>query len=124
MKFLRITAIFVVVVAAFVLFMHFYYRIDRQATASLIENYYDSTCAGKAAATCKHTGIIAGNRNKFNWLTEVTFISNRDTVLNDPVLGRVELKKNVPTVFPVTFIFTRDAYGKWQNSQRHPGSVK
>ena len=124
MKFLRTTLIFFVIVAAFVLFMHYYYRIDRQAAARLIETYYDSAYAGKAAVTCKHTGIVSGNSAKFNWLTEVMFISNRVTILTDPVLGKIELKKSIPITFPVTFVFSRDSDGKWQNTQILPGLVK
>ena len=124
LKFLRTTLIFFVIIALFVLFMHYYYRIDRQAAARQIETYYDSAYAGKAAVTCKHTGIVSGNRTKFNWFTEVIFISNRDATLTDPVLGKVELKKNTPVTFPVTFVFSRDTDGKWQNTQIIHGLVK
>lgn len=124
MKFLRTTLIFFAIIAAFVLFMHFYYRIDRQAAAGEIEAGYDSAYAGKAAVTCKHTGIISGSRNMFNWLTEVTFISNRDIILTDPVLGRIELKRNTPATFPVTFIFSREPGGKWRNTRTVPGIQK
>ncbi|MFA6104862.1 MAG: hypothetical protein WCV67_21430 [Victivallaceae bacterium] len=124
MKFLRTTLIFFALIAVFVLFMHYYYRIDRRAAAGQIETYYDSAYAGKAAVTCKHTGIISGSRIRFNWLTEVIFISNRDTILTDPVLGRIDLKKNTPATFPVTFVFSRDSGGKWRNSQILPGNVK
>jgi hypothetical protein len=124
LKFLRTTLIFFVIVAAFALFMHYYYKIDRQATARQIETYYDLAYAGKAAITCKHIGIISGGRAKFNWLTEVTFVSNRDTVLTDPASGKIELKKNTPLTFPATFVFSRDSGGKWRNIQILPGIVK
>ncbi len=124
MKFLRTTLIFFVIVAAFVLFMHYYYRIDRQAAAMQIEAAYNSAYAGKAAVICKHTGIVSGSRTRFNWLTEVTFLSNRDIILTDPVLGKIELKKNTPATFSVTFIFVKDQNDKWQNTQILPGIVK
>lgn len=124
MKFLRTTLIFLAIIAAFVLFMHFYYRIDRQATARQIETVYDAAYAGKAAVTCKHIGIISGNSARFNWLTEVTFISNRDIVLTDPALGRIDLKKNTPATFPVTFVFSRDSTSKWRNTMTIPGIQK
>lgn len=124
MKFLRTTFIFFVIVAAFVLFMHYYYRIDRQAAAMQIESAYNSAYAGKAAVICKHTGIVSGSRTRFNWLTEVTFLSNRDIILTDPVLGKIELKKNTPATFSVTFIFVKDQNDKWQNTQILPGIVK
>jgi hypothetical protein len=124
LKFLRTTLIFFAIIAAFVLFMHFYYRVDRQATARQIETVYDAAYAGKAAVTCKHIGIISGNSTRFNWLTEVTFISNRDVVLTDPALGRIDLKKNTPATFPVTFVFSRDSNSKWRNTMAIPGIQK
>lgn len=124
MKFILTTMVIFATVAGFVLFMHYYYRIDRKATASQIEAYYDSAYAGKAAVTCKHVGILSGGRTKFNWVTEATFVSNRDIVLNDPVLGRIELRKSIPQTFPVTFVFTRTPGGKWVQSQILPGMVK
>ncbi|MHB9138511.1 MAG: hypothetical protein ACYC4Q_03815 [Victivallaceae bacterium] len=124
MKFLLTTLVIFSTIAGFVLFMHYYYRIDRKATASQIEAYYESAYAGKAAVTCKHTGILSGSRTKFNWLTEVTFVSNRDTVLNDPVLGKIELRKSIPLTFPVTFIFTRTSGSTWIQFRILPGMVR